>query len=288
MVWQAFLPFLLSSVEVRSRSSPPNHYYSYIDNSINNDNDVGATSATPLATELIAPPPPRPQIKKPASLPEFSYMNQQSVSSDNFNNWRPELLNHEDTQTPNTRYHPQHSNNQDPVSNSVRNMEMDPSYSYGYSMHDKSIAQQVDGQGRSSNGYSWSMPDGGSSMFMSGNWLSPAPTTGGYQSKKNNNNFGDKTNTNSVYYPQHPVTSKNNEGYHDQRINSSSNGLAYLMKILGKDSQWIETSDQNGERVGYYSYNNPDGDTILVRYSAGRNGFQVLESQGVPGLSMFG
>ena len=113
----------------------------------------------------------------------------------------------------------------------------------------QSIAQQVDGQGRSSNGYSWSMPDGGSSMFMSGNWLSPAPTTGGYQSKKNNNNFGDKTNTNSVYYPQHQVTNKNNEGYHDQRINSSSNGLAYLMKILGKDSQWIETSDQVGDFI---------------------------------------
>ena len=128
---------------MRSRSSPPNHYYSYIDYSINNDNDVGATSATPLATELIAPPPPRPQIKKPASLPEFSYMNQQSVSSDNFNNWRPELLNHEDTQTPNTIYHPQHPNNQDPVSNSVRNMEMDPSYSYGYSMHDKVNNQEI-------------------------------------------------------------------------------------------------------------------------------------------------
>ena len=82
-------------------------------------------------------------------------------------------------------------------------------------------------------------------MFMSGSWLAatPAPTTG-YRTKKNNNNFGDKTNSNSVYYPQHSAASKNNEGHHNQGINSPNNGSSYLMKILGKDSQWIETSDQ--------------------------------------------
>ena len=82
-------------------------------------------------------------------------------------------------------------------------------------------------------------------MFMSGTWLAPAPMAG-HQTTKNNNNFGDKTNTNSLYYPQQPVavTSKNNEGHHNQGINSKSNGSSYLMKILGKDSQWIETSDQ--------------------------------------------
>ena len=130
---------LLSSVGVRARSSLPDNYYSYIDNSIDDENDAGSASATPLATKLVAPPP-SPQTqgnKSPSSLPEYRNMNQhQSEVSDNFG-WGTELVQQEDTQTLNTRYYPQHSNNQEPVSNSITNMKMDPSYSYGYSMHDK-------------------------------------------------------------------------------------------------------------------------------------------------------
>ena len=63
---------------------------------------------------------------------------QQSVSSDN-NGW----ISDKDTQTHNTRYYPHHSNNQKPVSNSITNMVMDPSYSYGYSMHDKVNNQEI-------------------------------------------------------------------------------------------------------------------------------------------------
>ena len=45
---------------------------------------------------------------------------------------------------------------------------------------------------------------------------------------------------------------------------------------------------QAGERTGYYSYLRPGGGTVLVRYTAGRGGFRVLESSGVPGLATFG
>ena len=45
---------------------------------------------------------------------------------------------------------------------------------------------------------------------------------------------------------------------------------------------------QAGERTGYYSYVSPGGGTVLVRYTAGRGGFRVLESSGVPGLASFG
>ena len=45
---------------------------------------------------------------------------------------------------------------------------------------------------------------------------------------------------------------------------------------------------QAGERTGYYSYLSPGGGTVLVRYTAGRGGFRVLESSGVPGLATFG
>ena len=45
---------------------------------------------------------------------------------------------------------------------------------------------------------------------------------------------------------------------------------------------------QEGERSGYYSYLTDQGDTVLVRYTAGRDGFRVLQTQGVPGLDSWG
>ena len=48
------------------------------------------------------------------------------------------------------------------------------------------------------------------------------------------------------------------------------------------------TAVQEGERTGYYSYLTGQGDTVLVSYTAGRDGFRVLHSQGVPGLDSGG
>ena len=45
---------------------------------------------------------------------------------------------------------------------------------------------------------------------------------------------------------------------------------------------------QEGARSGYYSYLTDQGDTVLVRYTAGRDGFRVLHSQGVPGRDTWG
>jgi len=63
---------------------------------------------------------------------------------------------------------------------------------------------------------------------------------------------------------------------------------SYIMKIIGRDSQWIETADENGERVGFYSYINDEGVKIGISYTAGRDGYRVLDATGVPGLSLFG
>ena len=48
------------------------------------------------------------------------------------------------------------------------------------------------------------------------------------------------------------------------------------------------TAVQEGERTGYYSYLTGQGDTVLVSYTAGRDGFRVVQSQGVPGLDRWG
>ena len=47
-------------------------------------------------------------------------------------------------------------------------MSLSPSYSYGFSMPDKNLAQEVDQQGAYTGGYSWSMPGGGSTSFAFG------------------------------------------------------------------------------------------------------------------------
>ena len=43
-----------------------------------------------------------------------------------------------------------------------------------------------------------------------------------------------------------------------------------------------EETSADGERVGQYSYIDQDGQTITVRYTAGKDGFRILE-----GLSQF-
>ncbi len=41
------------------------------------------------------------------------------------------------------------------------------------------------------------------------------------------------------------------------------------------------TADSTGERSGSYSYVNPDGRKVVVRYRAGRGGFRVLNPEEV-------
>merc|ERR1711902_139868 len=43
-----------------------------------------------------------------------------------------------------------------------------------------------------------------------------------------------------------------------------------------------EETTSDGERIGQYSYIDQDGKTITVRYSAGKDGFRILEGSHVP------
>ena len=60
--------------------------------------------------------------------------------------------------------------------------------------------------------------------------------------------------------------------------NPKTTDSSYVMRIVGPESQWVERSDPAGERSGYYSYLTGQGERVLVRYSAGRQGFSVLDS----------
>ena len=42
-----------------------------------------------------------------------------------------------------------------------------------------------------------------------------------------------------------------------------------------------ESSDANGERFGSYSYVDPLGKTVVVKYRAGVNGFEILNPEDV-------
>jgi len=43
-----------------------------------------------------------------------------------------------------------------------------------------------------------------------------------------------------------------------------------------------EESDANGERIGQYSYISDNGELITVKYSAGKDGFRILEGDHIP------
>ena len=47
------------------------------------------------------------------------------------------------------------------------------------------------------------------------------------------------------------------------------------------DHSFQETADVTGERAGSYSYITPDGQMLEVRYTAGKNGFVILNPEEV-------
>jgi len=56
---------------------------------------------------------------------------------------------------------------------------------------------------------------------------------------------------------------------------------SFMFNAVGDDHEFMETADAAGERTGSYSYVNPDGENILVKYSAGKDGFVILNPREV-------
>jgi len=56
---------------------------------------------------------------------------------------------------------------------------------------------------------------------------------------------------------------------------------SFMFTAVGDDHEFMESADAAGERTGSYSYVNPDGENILVKYSAGKEGFVILNPREV-------
>jgi len=305
--WQVVLVALVVSSEAWSRSAPPwaNSKYKTGERIAHDDTDTktdGRDESFPAADVLIAPPlasdtrktyfEPNPSYSLSyvtgnnvdmvdETLPQYqAFKTSPSLSSGSKREETKEKL--AEYQTFETMARPSLKAN--------RMQSMDPSYAFRYSMQDKMLAQQVDSNGRVSGSYSWMMPDGGTMAFSSKDQnMDPVPSQSRYNNNYLNNkqNFSDRNNLHVPTGQQMRQTNKSSKS-HSLRTSDPVSTAGYVMRVLGKDAQWIENSDESGERSGYYSYSSPDGDTILVRYSAGRNGFRVLETQGIPGLAQFG
>ena len=63
---------------------------------------------------------------------------------------------------------------------------------------------------------------------------------------------------------------------YDENLDASFN-FAFESKKLSHQ----ENSNKDGERFGSYSYVNPSGIKVLVKYRAGVNGFQILNPEDV-------
>ena len=58
-------------------------------------------------------------------------------------------------------------------------------------------------------------------------------------------------------------------------------GRAFSYEVVAEDHEITENADAENERTGSYTYLTPEGDRITVKYSAGRNGFVVLNPEEV-------
>jgi len=62
---------------------------------------------------------------------------------------------------------------------------------------------------------------------------------------------------------------------------ASAASRSFSFQTKAEDQEFSEQSDNDGERIGSYSYITPEGDKITVRYSAGKNGFVILNPEEV-------
>ncbi len=56
---------------------------------------------------------------------------------------------------------------------------------------------------------------------------------------------------------------------------------SFSFNLETDDHSHEETADVDGERMGSYSYVNPEGQTVVVRYRAGKDGFVILNPEEV-------
>merc|ERR1712226_1301544 len=77
------------------------------------------------------------------------------------------------------------------------------------------------------------------------------------------------------------IDPKNAKILKEQRFNAGDgrHGSAFAQE---DGIVYREETTADGERVGQYSYIDNDGKTITVRYTAGKDGFRILEGDHVP------
>jgi len=77
------------------------------------------------------------------------------------------------------------------------------------------------------------------------------------------------------------VDPKNAKILKEQRFNAGDgrHGAAFAQQ---DGTVFREESTADGERIGQYSYIDQDGNTITVRYTAGKDGFRILEGAHIP------
>merc|ERR1712110_837416 len=77
------------------------------------------------------------------------------------------------------------------------------------------------------------------------------------------------------------IDPKNAKILKEQRFNAGDgrHGAAFAQQ---DGTVFREESTADGERIGQYSYIGQDGNTITVRYTAGKDGFRILEGAHIP------
>merc|ERR1740122_517940 len=69
-------------------------------------------------------------------------------------------------------------------------------------------------------------------------------------------------------------TSVTDVDYNNHEENAAD--LSYSFNVQSENSSYEENQDQEGERTGSYSYIDANGQNVVVRYRAGKDGFVIL------------
>merc|ERR1719362_373115 len=81
---------------------------------------------------------------------------------------------------------------------------------------------------------------------------------------------------NSYHQAPHPgiPSSVTDVDYNNHEENAAD--LSYSFNVQSENSSYEENQDQEGERTGSYSYIDANGQNVVVRYRAGKDGFVIL------------
>ena len=166
--------------------------------------------------------------------------------------------------------------------------ERDASYKFAYGSAEASESRQEesDSQGNIRGSYRYTNQDGNPILVRYSAGANRGFVIENSEELKENvqkatNDFAIKRTMKIVRRRKNNVSKRGRSFFRERQTQNQLPKKSFSFK--GKNAAGIfeESADSNGERFGSYSFTNGQGKAVIVRYRAGRNGFQILNPDDV-------